>query len=186
MAIYQPTDARPLGELMVAYRSKDNQWSRHMSPQRPVGPAVLIRQHGKGKVVCVPCALDAAFVGDFRMAEHRKLLRNLVRYLNPRPAVLVDAPPNVEIVVTHDTRRQRLLVHFLCFSGSPTSAAVAFPKGTRVLPPVMEEAMHYEARVRVAEPFAHAAAAGADTTVAVQGSEIAMQTSQPHEVLVIH
>jgi len=48
IAVYEPTSAQAFGQLMVAYRSRDNQWSRHMSPAKAVGPAFLINSHGKG------------------------------------------------------------------------------------------------------------------------------------------
>ncbi|MCL5019795.1 MAG: beta-galactosidase trimerization domain-containing protein, partial [Patescibacteria group bacterium] len=42
LAAFEPDEAQVFGELMIAHRSKENQWSRHMSPDRVVGPAVLI------------------------------------------------------------------------------------------------------------------------------------------------
>jgi hypothetical protein len=186
LAAYEPNGARSFGELMVAHRSRDNQWSGHMSPDKVVGPAVLIHRLGAGEVICVPCALDAAYVGDFRMPEHRTLIANLIRHLNPKPSVTVRAPLNVEIVVSRDEARQRLLVHLICFAGSVTSAAVAFPKGTRVLPPVMAEPMDYRARVHVREPFAKAEVAGPETDISVNGNDVDLQISTPHEVLSIY
>ena len=34
--------------------------------------------------------------------EHRFLIRNLIRYLNPEPLISVEAPPNVEVVLQSD------------------------------------------------------------------------------------
>ncbi|MCS6862626.1 MAG: beta-galactosidase trimerization domain-containing protein, partial [Abditibacteriales bacterium] len=144
VAAFAPTTAQALGELLVAHRSQDNPWSRHMSADKVIGPAVLFNAHGKGKVLFTPCSPDAAFIGEYRMPEHRHFIRNLVRILNPTPAVLVTAPTNVEIVVTSDAGRKRLLIHFLCFCGPATATAAAFPHGKRVLPTLMEEPMRYE------------------------------------------
>jgi hypothetical protein len=185
IAVYEPADAAVYGELMVAHRTQENIWAWRMSPEKAVGPAVLHRRHGKGEVVCVPCAVDAAYVGDYRMPEHRTLIRNLVRYLNPRPEVVVDAPRTVEIVVTRDEARGRLLVHFIAFSGAPTSAAAAFPDGTRVLPTLMEEEMPYRASVQVNRAFAKAELADPESELSVSGGKIDLGTSNCHEVLII-
>jgi len=186
VAAYEPNGAQPFGDVMIAHRSRDNMWSRHMSPDKPVGPAVLVRRHGQGKVVCLAGAPDAAYVGDYRMPEHRKLISNIVRWLNPRPVVVVRAPVNVEVVVTHDETANRLLVHLLCFCGPGTNAAVSFPHGRRVLPPVMEEGMHYTARIEVNRPFTRAEVDGSDSTLVVRGQVVEVTTSRPHEVLVLH
>lgn len=156
-----------------------------MSPEKVVGPAVLIRERGKGKVVCVPCAIDAAYVGDYRMPEHRNLIRNLVRYLNPRPEIIVEAPENVEVAVTHDKGRNRLLVHFVNFSGSPTSAADAFSQGWRVLPPLMERVFPYSAKVRVKRHFTEASLSEREASLSVAGEAIEIKTSSCHTALAI-
>jgi hypothetical protein len=185
IAVYEPAGARAFGELMLAYRSQDNMWSRHMSPEKVVGPAVLVHQHGKGKVVYVPCVPDAAWVGDYRMPEHRKLIRNIIRWLNPRPEVLVQAPVNVEAMVMRDEAKKRLLVHFVCFCGSTSNAPYAFPNGRRVLPPMMEESPQYKATVRVNRPFAKAEVVGPNTNVTVRENMIDLTTANAHELLIL-
>jgi hypothetical protein len=185
IAVYQPTSARAFGELMVAHRTRDNLWAWRMSPGSVAGPAVLVHRHGKGKVVTVACAIDAAFAGDYRMPEHRKLLGTIVRYLNPSPPVVVQAPVNVEILVTRDRQRRRRLVHFLSFSGPPTGAAAAFPQGSRVLPALMEKETPYEASVEVTRPFRGADLFGSDNAVSVSGNRINLKASRCHEVLII-
>ncbi len=185
VAAFEPTTAQAFGELLIAHRSQDNPWSRHMSADKAIGPAVLLNQCGKGKVIYAPCSPDAAFIGDYRMPEHRHFIRNLIRLLNPNPEVLITAPANVEIVVTQDVRRKRLLVHFLCFSGPATATAAAFPQGKRVLPTLMEEAMHYEANITINRPFSRVAAVGQGTRVVKKGDTVRMTTSNIHEILVI-
>jgi hypothetical protein len=186
VAAFEPTTAQAFGELRIAHRSLDNPWSRHMSADKAIGPAVLLNTHGKGKVIYAPCSPDAAFIGDYRMPEHRHFIRNLIRYLNPKPEVLITAPANVEVVVTQDARRKRLLIHLLCFSGPATATAAAFPQGKRVLPTLMEEPMRYEAEVKVNRPFTRVTAVGRDTRIVRKGDEVRMETSGIHEVLVIH
>lgn len=185
LAALKPAGAQAFGELLLAYRSEDNQWWWHMSPERAIGPAITLNRHRRGQVVCVPCALDAAYAGDYHMPEHRNLIRNIVRFLNPRPVVLVEAPPNVEIVVTRDERHRRLLVHFLAFNGSMTFAGIAFPQGKRVLPPQMEEPMLYAATVRVDAPVRRAHPVSTDTEVTLRGNLVRLRTKSVHEVLVI-
>ena len=84
-----------------------------------IGPAVFVRPHGKGTVIYVPSAIDAAFVAQRRMPEHRNLIANLVRRLNPKPPVVVETLRNVETVVTRDDDRKRLLIHFISFTAPP-------------------------------------------------------------------
>ena len=145
-----------------------------------------VNRHDKGKVIYSPCAIDEALAGEYRVPEHRNLIRNLVRYLNPRPQVVVEAPRNVEIVVTHDEERGRSLVHFLCFHAPHTSAAAGFGGGRRVLPPQMEEEMVYNARVQVNRPFTRAEAVGPGSEVGVQERTIELETDHCHEVLIVH
>jgi hypothetical protein len=185
VAAFEPEGAQAFGEILVAQRSQDSQWSEHMSPHAVVGPAVFINQYGAGKVVYLPCAPDAAFAGDYRMPEHRLLLRNLVRCLNPEPEVNVDAPVNVEAVITRDEQRCRLLVHLLAFWGPATVSAAAFPQGRRVLPPVMARALPYRATIRVNLPFSGAAAVGPEAELSVSGARITLDTANVHEVVVI-
>jgi len=185
LAVYEPTTATGHGELLTAYRSQDNQWAWHMSPEKVVGPALLVNRVGRGTVVTVPCAIDAAAVGDYRMPEHRNLIRNILRHLNPEPPVLVDAPANIEVVVTRDIARRRLLMHLLAWSGSMTFAGVAFPNGKRVLPPQMEEPLPYEATITVNVGYESARALGPTTTLHVHGSAITLDTRETHEVLVL-
>lgn len=181
----EPVGGTPYGESLVAYRSQDNGWVAHMSAGEKVGPAVVVNARCKGRAVYVPSALDAAYAGDYRMPEHRNLLRNLVRWLNPTPAVQVHAPANVETVITHDKEKGRLFVHLLCFSAPPTVAAYAFPNGKRVLPPIMEEPARYEATITVREPYSRASVVGPDAKLTRRGNTIRVVTAQPHEVVVI-
>jgi hypothetical protein len=177
--------AQAYGEIMAPYSTPPSQWSAHMSPEKAVAPAVFIHQHGKGKVVYLPFAVDTAGVGEYRMPEQRNLLRNAVRYLNPKPTVNVEAPPNVEIVVTRDDARHRLLIHLLAFSAPATFAAANFTEGRRVLPPQMEQPMRYEASIAVGTPFSKAAAWGPNSKITRSAGKIRLTTETIHEVVVL-
>jgi len=185
LAELEPAGAEAYGELWTPVRSTNNLWVGHMSPGTRVGPAALVRRHGKGMVVTVPCALDAAYAGEYRMPEHRLLVRNLVRALNPAPPVEVRAPVHVEAVVTRDAGRRRWVVHLLAFTGAPTFSSAAFPNGKRVLPAMMEEAGPYEAEVTVRVPFRRLTASGPRARVSVRGGVARIATRNIHEAVVI-
>ncbi len=185
MAIYEPTTAQAIGSLHPAYRSQNNLWVNHMSPGPAAGPAVLLNEIGKGQVITIPCAVDAGFVGDYRLIEHRALLRNAVRWLNPNPPVIIHAPANVETVVTRDERRKRLLVHFVAWNAPPTFSSVAFPTPKRVHPPVMEEPQTYSATVTLNVPVRSVSMVEQGSRVRRRGSEVTITSSAIHDVLVI-
>lgn len=185
VAIFQPKEARAYGELLTAYRSQDNPWMNHMSAEKVVGPAVLVRDFGQGKIVYLPFSPDSAFVGNYRMPEHRNLLINIIRYLNPHPPIIIDAPPNIESVVTKDEKNNRLIVHFICFCGAPTVAAVPFVEGKRTLPSLMETCNPYKAEITINLPFSSTFALSPSTILEKEGNKIKAQINDVHEVVVI-
>lgn len=188
MAAFEPITAESFGELLSGYMIEQDQvnvWNQLLSADKIVGPAVLINQFGNGKVIYLPCSLDSAWIGNYRIPEHRKLIRNLVRYLNPNPDVMIDAPLNVETVVNLDAENNRLLIHFVCFNGQATSATFKKWDSQMVLPPIMEEPMLYRAHVKVNRPFKGASVFGAASRVSVNGGEIALETEEIHEVLIV-
>jgi hypothetical protein len=194
-AAFEAAKARSYGEILVAFRSPlappivpgtaPEPPATPLTADKSIGPAVFVKEHGKGRVVYVPCSPDAALMSNFRIPENRYLIRNLIRLLRPKPMVNVDAPLNVEAVVGNDEVRRRLLVHLVCFSAPPTATAAAFPHGKLVLPPMMEEPMAYDARVQVSRPFSKARAFSPDTKVVVKGDSIHVRTSAIHEIVII-
>jgi hypothetical protein len=136
-------------------------------------------------VVYVACALDRAFAGNYRLPEHRSLIRNMVRYLNPDPLLTVEASPNVEVVMQSDDANQRLLLHLLCFSSPATFVAAPFSKGKQVLPPPMEEPMRYVARLTLNRSHSGVVAANKGSKVSSTGKQIHLTTSAIHEVLIV-
>jgi hypothetical protein len=184
LAAYGLTTATGYGELLIAHRSLDNQWSQHMSPDKVVGPAVIVNRVGNGAVACAPCALDATVIQKYRVPEHRHLIRNLIRFLNPGPEWTVQAPVNVECIASRDEEKRRLFLHLVCFSGPATSTATAFPEGRLVLPPVMEEPMQYVAEISLRDGFKDARSVGKGE-VEVDGQKIRLSAADVHEVVVI-
>jgi hypothetical protein len=186
IAIFKPIEAKAYGDLLVAYRSQDNPWMGHMSPGKVVGPAILEREYGKGKIVYLPFSPDSAFVGNYRMPEHRNLIASIIRYLNPKPPIVINTQPNIEAVLTKDEKRNRFIIHFLCFCGNPTSAAYPFPEGRRVLPSLMEFCSPYEAEIEINIPFSSAEVIGPKGNISRRGNKLMLKTSNVHEVVVIN
>lgn len=184
MVVFESTSAQPFGELLAAYHTPhENPFGHMLSPKAPLGPALFISKHGKGKVLLVACSPDTAYAGNYRMPEHRYFIRNLIRYLNPDPPITIEAPLNVETVVTSDKAHKRLLVHLICFSSPPTSVAAPFGKGRRVLPPPMEQPMHYQATIKLNRSFVKAKATREHTRIARAQNQIKLATSEIYEVI---
>lgn len=183
ISIYEANGAEGFGELILAVRSKNNSWSKHMSPGAIAGPAVFVNNVGKGKVVLVPCMLDAAYIQRYRVPEQRYLIRNVMRYLHPKPAIQIDAPANVEAVVAHDGARNRTLIHLISFSAPATATSEPLNKGREVLPPVMEEPMSYEARVVFGTHFAGVKSPNVNTRLTVKGRDISVTTRDIHTII---
>ena len=186
IAIFQPIEAKSYGELLVAYRSQDNPWMGHMSAERVVGPAILMMEYGKGRIVYLPFSPDSAFVGNYRMPEHRNLIASIIRYLNPKPPIIINTQPHIETVITKDEEKNRYIIHFLCFCGTPTSAVFPFPEGRRVLPSLMEFCCPYEAEIEINFPFSSVEAIGPKGNISPQGDKLMLRSSNIHEVVVIN
>lgn len=185
ITVYKPTTAKPVGEVLQRFRPATNSpWARHLSADKVVGPAIFINRYGKGKVIYTACSPDAAWVSDYRMLEHRYLLHNLLRYLNPKPLVSVNAPANVEIMVSSDKRENRLFVRLVTFSSPATSVATRVGNGRRALPPPMEEPMYYKATVELGCKFSKVLTASGKTQLSRNGNQVQVNTSEIDEVLI--
>lgn len=183
--IYTLTTATPFGELLVRSASQSNgPWTRHLSAGQPVGPAIFLNQHGKGKVIYSAASPDAASVSDYRIPEHRFFVRNLMRYLNPKPAIAIEAPANVEAIASIDKERNRLLVRLIGFSAPATAVAAPFGQGRLALPPPMEQPLQYEAAVQVNRTFSRVSTASGRTHLSTQGRRAHISTSEIDEVLI--
>ncbi len=160
-AAFQKTSAQAVGQLMRPDRTvrqkkglEGTDWP--MSADQPVGPAVLIHSYGEGKVVYLPCSPDGAVASEHAMTEDRLLLRNAVRYLYPHPRVEIEAPRNIETVITDDPDERFVRIHFLGYLTPPNHT----PAKNRpyVLPALIEEPPLFRAEVRCAMPiYAHEA-----------------------------
>ena len=170
-AVFEPAGAESYGEIWTPYRTpKQRRASQHptlaMSPKERVGSAVFVNRFGKGTVVYLACAPDCSWGGEYHMPEHRTLIRNAIRYLNPDPVVDVAAPPHVEVVVRRDTRGRRLIVHLIA---GVSGAALTRGLSPHALGP-MEEMQPYAASVKLR---------GSSKTIEVAAKQV-------HEVVVLN
>jgi hypothetical protein len=186
VTVYKPLAAQPFGEVLVRFESGSSApWTRHLSAGEAVGPAIFVNKYGKGKVIYVACSPDAAVASDYRMPEHRYLLRNILRYLNPNPLVSINAPASVEVVVSQDKGMNRQFVHLVAFNSPASSVAAPVGESRRALPPPMEEPLYYEATIQIARPFSTVSTASGKTEISRRGNQIRLRTTQIYEVLIL-
>ncbi len=112
-----------------------------MSPDKVVGPAVLLNRVGSGAVLTFAVSPDFATASEHPIVEARKLLGNAVRLLHPQPRVRIAAPANVATIVTDDPEERLLRVHLLAYNATPQTTP---PRDRpRVLPGLIEDAPMY-------------------------------------------
>lgn len=187
-AVYEPLAAKPIGELWKPYRTtraregkEPTDWP--MSAEAVVGPAMMVHSLGKGTVLILACSPDAATASDHHIVEARRLLRNAVRFLNPTPRVEINAPANIETVVTDDPKTRTLRVHFLAYTALPQSTpATGRPY---VLPGLMEEAPLFRATVHARFPCKSARAFNRSTQVKRAGNTVHLLIDDVHDVLLL-
>jgi len=185
-AAFRPTTATAFGTLMKPHRTVRQQkglegtgWP--MSADAPVGPAVLVNTVGQGTVVYVPCSPDAATAGEHPVTEARRFVRNLVRFLDQDPLVQIEAPLNVQTVVTRE--KDILRVHLLGYLAPPGCT----PAENRpyALPNLIEDAPQYRARITMNAPIREAHALCAATELTLNDSTIDTFVNDIHEIIVI-
>ncbi|HOX39600.1 MAG TPA: hypothetical protein PL033_16585 [Candidatus Brocadiia bacterium] len=188
-SVYDPTIATPLGELMKPWRTVRQQQGREgtewpMSAEAPVGPAVLLNRIGAGKVLTFACSPDFSAAGEHAIIESRKLIRNAVRLLVPKPRVEVTAPANVEAVVTDDPVERILRVHFIAYNSTPqTTPARERPY---VLPGLIEDAPIYRAVIASRDALKGVTALNSSTEFARADNRVELMISDIHEVVVLN
>jgi hypothetical protein len=187
-AVYTPTTAAAFGELLKSHRTLRQRKGQEgtvfpNSADAPVGPALLVNQLGKGRVVCLACGPDFATGGEYPVSEARFLLRNVIRWLHPQPLVEISAPLNVEAVVTDDQASRTLRVHLIGYQSPPACT----PPTNRpfVIPPQVEEPPMYRATVLVRRPIRHVEALNKNTVLRWEGNRVQAQVEDIHETLVI-
>lgn len=186
--VYEPTTALALGELLAPHRTVRQQEGRMgeewpMSPDQAVGPALLIHEVGKGKVVTCAGSPDYATASEHAVVEARRLFRNACEHLLHPRRLEISAPSNVEAVVTDDPEERKLRVHFLAYNPTPRST----PAKNRpyVLPGLIEDEPIFRAQLQLAMPIRDAKALDSDTVLQWQGDSAVATIEEIHEVLTL-
>lgn len=185
--VYTPETAIPMGQLRAPIRT-----SRQLDGKEgttfpasfgdPVGPAVLLNSLGKGLVLTLAVDPGASTASEYRQAESRLLLRNAVRLLNPNPRVRIDAPRNVETVVTDDPATHTLRVHFLAYLAPPGATG---PQRPLVLPDTIEDTPIFRASVTPGFPVKSLRTLSPVTQLEQNAGSIDLLVEDIHEALVI-
>jgi hypothetical protein len=187
-AVFKPASAKAIAELLRPYRTtrqrqgtEGTDWP--MSADTPIGPAILLNEVGKGKVLTFTCSPDYATASEHHIVEARRFLANAVRFLNPKPRVRITAPVNVEAVVTDDPSARVLLVHLLGYNSPPQTTP---PKNRPyVIPGLIEDAPMYRVSLELAAPLKNASAFSRSTKLQQSGQRIVATVNDIHEVIMV-
>lgn len=155
-----------------------------MSAGEVVGPAVLVNALGQGRVVTCAASPDYASASEHALVENRELFRRLYRLLQPESRVSVNAPANVEAVVTDDPAKRQIRVHLLAYH--PTPRTTPAQNRPYVLPGLIEDLPIFRVEVSLTEDIQQVRAWDPNTQVAIDGRTIKATIENIHEVLVIH
>lgn len=185
--VYQATTATAFGKLFQPHRTSRQRQGKMgtewpMSADAPVGPAVLINRVGEGLVATCAGSPDYATASEHALVEDRVLFRNLFRSLASVRRVVVDAPANVEAVVTDDPNTRTLRVHLLAYNPTPRTT----PQNNRpyVLPGMIEDNPIYRVTIST-NGLRSAKALNATTTVKVIEDEVEATVADIHEVILL-
>ncbi len=184
--IYEPTTAASTGDLLDSHRAAlanpggyNADWP--LSARQVVGPATLINFVGKGAVLTFACSPDFATAGEHHIVEARKLFANAVRLLTPSPRVRVDAPANVEAVVTDDPATRTLRVHLIAYNATPQTTPVK--ERPYVLPGLIEDAPMFRASIELRDGLKSAKALNRTTQLKKRGNRLELTIADIHEVI---
>jgi hypothetical protein len=186
--VLEATSARPVGQLLPPFRTTRQREGREgtdwpMSADSRVGPAILVNEVGKGKVLTFACSPDYATASEHHIVEARRLLANAVRFLAPNPRIRIAAPTTVQAVVTDDPATRTLRVHLLGYNSPPQTTP---PKDRpHILPGLMEDAPMYQAIVELAEPIKRAIASNKSTKLTRHGRRLEIVVNDVHEIVII-
>jgi hypothetical protein len=184
--VYEPTTARAFGELMDSHRGSlanpdgyNADWP--LSARQAVGPAVLVNAVGKGTVVTIAASPDVATAGEHHVVEARRLFANAIRFLRPAQRVRIEAPSNVEAVVTDDPATRTLRVHFIAYNATPQTTPVK--ERPYVLPGLIEDRPMFRAVIEVRDGLKGAKAWNPGTRLKRRGNRVEVTVEDVHEVI---
>jgi len=187
-AIYEPIMAIPMGELWKPHRTQLHEQNRYnedwpLSADKPVGPAILLNRVGRGKVLTIAASPDWATASDHHIVEARRLLTDVIRYLNPNPRIRITAPTTVETILTDDPVRRILRVHLLGYNAPPqTTPAKGRPY---ILPGLIEDAPMYRVRIDLERSPKYAKPFNPSNLLKRRGRRIEATINDIHETIII-
>ena len=185
---YEATTAKAYGELLKPHRTflhADNRYNKDwpMSADSPVGPAILLNRVGKGAVLTVAASPDSATAGEHHLTETRKLLGKAVRLLNPAPRITIQAPINVQAVVSDNPATRTLRVHLMGYNTPPqTTPAKDRPY---VLPVPIEDAPIYRVGLQLRDAVKGVKTFNPSTAVRRSGRKVELTVEDIHEVVIL-
>jgi hypothetical protein len=186
--VLEAESAKPVGELLQPFRTTRQREGREgtdwpMSADSPVGPAILVNEVGKGRVLTFTCSPDSATASEHHIVEARRLLANAVRFLNPSPRIRITAPATVQAVVTDEPAKRTLRVHLLAYNSPPQTT----PPRDRphILPALIEEAPMYRANLEFAQPIKRTRTFNKSSIVRHKGHRLEVTVNDIHEVLIV-
>lgn len=186
--VYKPKTAQAFGSLYQPDRTKRQQQGKMhtewpMSAGESVGPAVLLNRVGKGLVVTCAASPDYACASEHALVEDRILFHNLFRMLHREPRITIEAPANVEAVVTDDSDARKLRIHFLAYNPTPRTT----PSKNRpyVLPGLIEDLPIFRVKVSTTADFRHVTSLNPNTQFRTTDRVIEATIEDVHEVLVV-
>ncbi|HRZ57093.1 MAG TPA: hypothetical protein P5525_16735, partial [Candidatus Paceibacterota bacterium] len=127
------------------------------------------------------CSPDFATAGEHHIVEARKLFANAVRLLTPSPRVRVDAPANVEAVVTDDPATRTLRIHLIAYNATPQTTPVK--ERPYVLPGLIEDAPMFRASLEFRDGLKSARAMNRTTQLKKRGNRVELTIADIHEVI---
>lgn len=184
--IYEPTTATPMGDLLDSHRVSlanpqgyNADWP--LSARAVVGPAILVNRVGRGTVLTFAGSPEVATAGEHHIVEARRLFANAVRLLHPRPRVRIEAPANVEAVVTDDPEARVLRVHLIAYNATPQTTP---PKDRPyVLPGLIEDSPMYRVELEFEQAPRRVRAERPDTVLRRRGARVEATVNDIHEVI---
>ena len=186
--VFDPETAKAFGKLLRPYRTTRQREGKEgtdwpMSADSVVGPAILVNNFGKGKVLTFACSPDYATASEHHIVEARRLLRNAVRLLNPKPRVSISAPVNVEAVVTEEQSERVFRIHLLAYNSSPQTT----PSKNRpyILPGLIENIPMYRVSIEFTNPIKNVSAFSKSTNLQQSGQRIVATINNIHEIIII-
>jgi hypothetical protein len=185
---YVPTTASSVGVIYAGHRTPrqlrgDDGLPWPMSAGEKLGPAILINRLGNGRVVTFAGSPGQAVAGEHHIVEVRRLMRNVIRWLNPEPLLYIEAPSNVEIVISDDTANRRIRVH--CLGYNPTPQTTPPTNRPYVLPGLIEDSPIFRIAIRTKRTLKTIHATNNETRITREGSRILATVPDVHEVLVL-